>query len=95
MENRAVCVLLAGFVVWWRPGSSSASLSLLWCLQLDRQLVRLDFDADDMGADEVAIIRWCGILEMLAHSTSDEGFDLGRRHPAHGSGPLRMSMEQG
>jgi hypothetical protein len=32
----------------------------------------LDFDSDDdMGADEVAIISWRGILEMLADGTSD------------------------
>jgi len=36
----------------------------------------LDFDSDDdMGADEVAIISWRGILEMLADGTSDESFD--------------------
>jgi hypothetical protein len=34
----------------------------LLCLELDRQLVRLDFDTDDMGADEVAIIGLRGIL---------------------------------
>ena len=48
-----------------------------------------------MGADEVAILSLCGILEMLADGTSDESFDLGCRHPAHGSGPLSLSMQQG
>ena len=27
------------------------------CFEFDRQLVRLDFDADDMGADEVSVAR--------------------------------------
>src|SRR5262245_65522192 len=62
----------AGFVAWWRPVCSSARPSLFWRLELGRQLVRLDFDSDDdMGADEVAIISWRGILEMLADGTSD------------------------
>ena len=73
----------------------SWSVSLSGCLQLERQLVRLDFDADDMGADEAAIVSQCGILKMLADGTRDESFDVGRRHPAHGSGPLSLSMEQG
>jgi hypothetical protein len=68
---------------------------LFWRLQLDRQLVRSDFDSGDMAADEVAIVSLCGVLEMLADGTSDESFDLGRRHPAHGSGPLSLSLEQG
>jgi hypothetical protein len=95
MENGSIWVLIAGFVVWWRPVSSCARLSLFWRLQLDRQLVRSDFDSGDMAADEVAIVSLCGVLEMLADGTSDESFDLGRRHPAHGSGPLSLSLEQG
>ena len=95
MENLAVGILLAGITVWWRPGSSFASPSLSWCLQLDRQLVGLDFDADDMGADEVAIVSLCGILKMLADGTCDESFDLGRRHPADGSGPLSCPWSRG
>jgi hypothetical protein len=39
----------------------------------------LDFDSDDVGADEVAIIDLGRIPEMLADGTSDESFDLGRR----------------
>jgi hypothetical protein len=31
---------------------------------------------------------------MLADGTSDESLGLGRRHPAHRSGPLSLSMEQ-
>src|SRR5258708_31181534 len=58
MENRTVGVLLAGFMVWWRPVFSSASLFVFRRLQFDRQLVGLDDDADDMSADEVAIIGW-------------------------------------
>ena len=42
-----------------------------------------------MGADEVAILSLCGILEMLADGTSDESFDLGcrRTDPARSACP--------
>ena len=61
MDNRTLCVLLAGFVLQRQLPSPSVSLSLLWCSQLEHQLVRLDFNADDMGNDEIAVIRplWC------------------------------------
>jgi hypothetical protein len=65
------------------------------CLQLDCQPVRLDVDADDIGADEVSVIYVRGILEMLADGPSDESFDLRRRHPTHGTGAPRLPMEQG
>jgi hypothetical protein len=42
-EDRAIC---------FQP----ARLSLFWCLDLDRQLVRLHLDAHDVGADEVSVI---------------------------------------
>ena len=51
-----------------------------WCLQLDRQLVRLDLDSDDVVADEVSVITFCGILEMSTDGAPNESFDLGRRH---------------
>ena len=38
---------------------------------------------------------FCGILEMLADGGCDERLDLGRRHPAHGSGTPGLPMEQG
>src|SRR5258707_2375581 len=38
----------------------------LLCLELDRQLIRLYLDADDVAADEVAVFTFCGIPEMLA-----------------------------
>ena len=47
-----------------------------------------------MGADEVSVTSLFGILEMLADGTCNQSFDLGRRNPAHGSGPLSLSMEQ-
>jgi hypothetical protein len=67
----------------------------LLCLQLDRQLVRLDFDADDVVADEVAVFAFCGIPEMLADGAFDESLDLGRRRPAHQSDTPRLSVQEG
>jgi hypothetical protein len=46
---------------------------LLRWFELDRQLVRLHLDADDMGTDEVSVSSWCRILEVLADGTSNEG----------------------
>jgi hypothetical protein len=95
MENRAVCVLNACFMVWWRPVSSSASLTVFWCLHLDRQLVRLHLDSDDVLADEVAVFAFCGIPEMLADGACDENLDLGRRQAAHRSDTPRLSVQEG
>ena len=66
-----------------------------WCLQLDRQLVRLDLDSDDVVADEVSVITFCGILEMSTDGAPNESFDLGRRHPANGSRTPGLSMQKG
>ena len=44
----------------------------LLCLQLDRQLIRLDLNSDDVVADEVAVFTLCGIPEMLADGACDE-----------------------
>ena len=65
------------------------------CLELNRQLVRLQLDADDVVADEVSVITFCAIREMLADGGCDERLDFGRRHPAHGSGTPRLPMEEG
>jgi hypothetical protein len=54
----------------------------------------LHVDADDMGADEVSIISWRRILEVFADGMSDEGFDLGRRHTAHGAGMPGLSTQE-
>src|SRR6266487_3233838 len=67
----------------------------LLCLQLDRQLIRLDLNSDDVVADEVAVFTFCGIPEMLADGASDESLDLGRRHPAHRSATPRLSVQEG
>ena len=64
------------------------------CLQLDRQLVRLHLDADDVVANEVSVITFCGIPEMPADGRCDESLDLGRRHPAHRSGTLRLPVQE-
>ena len=55
----------------------------LLCLVLNRQLVCLQLDANDVIADEVLVITFCGMLEMLAHGGSDQRLELGRRHPAN------------
>ena len=67
----------------------------LLCLQLDRQLVRLHLDSDDVAADEVAVFTLCGIPEMLADGASDERLDLGRGYPAHRSDTPRLSVQEG
>src|SRR5437868_702123 len=76
----------------WNAHNKSVMVYRVWriagcllCLQLDRQLVRLHLDSDDVVADEVAVFTFCGIPEMLADGASDESLDLGRRHPAHRS----------
>jgi hypothetical protein len=48
------------------------------CLELDRQLAHLNLDADDVVADEVSVIAFGEILEMLAHGGRDENLDLGK-----------------
>ena len=67
----------------------------LLCLQLDRQLVRLHLDSDDVVADEVAVFTFCGIPEMLADGAFDESLDLSRGHPAHRSDTPRLSVQEG
>ena len=67
-------------------------MSVSWCLQLDRQLVRLDLDSDDVVGDEVSVITFCRILEMSTDGASNESFDLGRRNPVHGSRTPGLSM---
>ena len=59
------------------------------------QLVRLHLDAGDVVVDEIAVVTVGGIFEMLADSIDDECLDLGRRHPANGSGTFRLSLEEG
>jgi hypothetical protein len=65
------------------------------CVQLDRQLIRVHLDSDDVVADEVAVFTFCGIPEMLADGASDESLDLGRWHPAHQSDTPRLSVQEG
>jgi hypothetical protein len=65
------------------------------CLELDRQLARLDLNADDVVADEVSVVMFCGILDMSADGGRDESLDLGRWYPAHRSGTPRLSVQEG
>jgi hypothetical protein len=55
----------------------------------------MDFDPDDVGGDEVSIIRGRRLLETLADGICDELFDLHRRDPANGRAKPRPSWENG
>jgi hypothetical protein len=55
----------------------------------------LDLDANDVVADEVSVITFCGIPAMAADGRCDESLYLGRRHPAHRSGTPRLSVQEG
>jgi hypothetical protein len=46
-------------------------------LNLDRQLVQMDLEADDAVADEVLVVTFYRIIEMLAESECNESLDLG------------------
>ena len=65
----------------------------LW-LEVDDQKICLDLDADDVVADEVSVITFCGILGMPADGGCDASLDLGRRHPAHRSGTPGLSVQE-
>jgi hypothetical protein len=65
------------------------------CLELDRQLIRVHLNSDDVVADEVAASTFCGIPEMLADGALDESLDLGRRHPAHRSDTPWLCVQEG
>src|SRR5947209_6405457 len=67
----------------------------LRCLHLDRQLVRVHLESDDVVADEVSASTFCVIPEMLADGAFDERLDLGRRQPAHRSDTPRLSVQEG
>ena len=56
---------------------------------------RPNVDADDVVADKIAAITFCGISEMLADSRCNESLELGRGHPAHAAGTPRLSVQEG
>jgi hypothetical protein len=95
VEHSAVSLLPVGFRAAWRPVSWFFGSALYGCPQRDGELVRMDLDADDMGADKAPVIGLCGVLEMHANGTCEESLDLGRRHPTHRSGTPRLAMQQG
>src|SRR2546430_9242447 len=64
-------------------------------LELNRQLVCLQFDSHDVVADEASVITFCAIPEMLADGACDARLDLGRRHPANRSGTRGLPVEEG
>jgi hypothetical protein len=55
----------------------------------------LHLDSDHVVADKISVIKFYGSPEVLADSVSDESFDFGRRHSAHGPGTLRLSTQKG
>ena len=67
-------------------------------LELDRQLVRVDLNANDVVADEVSIITFCGILECprMADATTASTSAAGTRRtdPARPGCPCRRTEER-
>ena len=57
-------------------------------------LALLLLNANDVVADEVSVITFCGILDMPADGRRNESLDLGCRHPAHRSGTPRLSVQE-
>ena len=45
-------------------------------LQLDCQMVRFDFDTNEMGVNEFSVICWRGFVQMVADGADDESFNL-------------------
>ena len=60
------------------------------CLELNRQLVCLQLDSDDVVADEVSVITFGAIPEMLADGACDARLDFGCRMPRE-NGQIRHS----
>ena len=65
------------------------------CLELDRQLICLQLDSNYVVADEVSVITFGAIPEMLADGAYDARLDFGCRHPANRSGTRGLPMEEG
>jgi hypothetical protein len=54
--------------------------------EFNHQLVRLDFNPDDMRVDEDCILDLGGQVEVTANRFDDESFNLVSRDPADGPG---------
>src|SRR5438034_11137930 len=86
----------------WDAQNKSIMVHRVWritvcllCLQLDRQLVRVHLNSDDVVANEVSASTFWGSPGMLADGALDESLDLGRRQPAHRSDTPRLSVQEG
>jgi hypothetical protein len=63
--------------------------------ELNDQLVRLDFDPNDMSVDEDCILDLGGCIEAPPNRFCDESFNLIGRDPADGPGLFSSSLQQG
>jgi hypothetical protein len=62
--------------------------------ELNDQLVRLDFDPDDMSVDEDCIVDVSGCLEVPPNRFCDESFDLVSADAADGPGLPGSALQQ-
>ena len=60
--------------------------------ELNDQLVRLDFDPDDMSVDEDCILDLGGYVEVRTNRFCDESFDLVSGDPADGPSLLGSAL---
>ena len=61
--------------------------AVIFCVgELNDQLVRLDFDPDDMSLDEDCILNLSGRVEVPPNRICNESFNLVSRNPADGPG---------
>jgi hypothetical protein len=63
-------------------------------LQLNRQMVHVDFDTNEMGVNELSVICWCGFVQLVADGADDKSFNLVCGHPRDRSGALSLSLDQ-
>ena len=63
--------------------------------ELNDQLVRLDFDPDDISVDEDGLLDLIGQVEVIANRFDNEGFNLVSGDPADGSGLFGSALQQG
>ena len=64
-------------------------------VQFDHQLIGLDLDPGNVGADEDCVLNLRGLIEVVSNGSHDHALDLGCRDSTDGSGPFRLALEQG
>jgi len=70
--------------------------AVIFCVgELNDQLVRLDFDPDDMSLDEDCILDLRGRVEVPPNRICNESFNLVSRDPADGPGLFGSALQQG